>query len=147
MVCAIAVLWLIRVSRGVLPEDGSKRWTRAVVIALLALLILLIYPEQLIHSTATHFITVVAGALLLCAPLRFLVTAFAPVDLRETRIGSFGYRWAWVLRGWRTAGGPSGVCWLRLHLSRDGGAADRLCVSGSAIGTQNGFAISALILS
>ena len=72
-VVAVAVQLLIRASQHELPETGPNRWKRAGIAALLAVLVLVLYPEQLINRTATHLLTVVVGAFTLFAPLQLLL--------------------------------------------------------------------------
>jgi len=79
----VAVQLFIRASQHELPEPGSNRWKRAGITSLLAILILVLYPEQLIRRTATQLLTIVVGAFLLFAPMRLLLTALVPYKAGE----------------------------------------------------------------
>jgi hypothetical protein len=106
-VVTVAVQRLIRASQHKLPETGSNRWKRAGIASLLAILILVLYPEQLINRTATHLFTIVVGAFLLFAPMRLLLTALVPYKVDEartetparSRFSSPKHRWGIVLLG------------------------------------------------
>jgi hypothetical protein len=103
----VAVQLLICASQRELPEPGSKRGKRAGIASLLAILILVLYPEQLINRTPTHLLTIVAGAFLLFAPMRLLLTALVPYKAEEaptempahSRFSSLKHRWGIVLLG------------------------------------------------
>lgn len=71
-IAALVVLQLLRASR----EDRANRWSPAILASLIAAAILAIYPEQWINGFATHMLTVIAGDLLLLAPLRLMTDAF-----------------------------------------------------------------------
>jgi len=43
--------------------------------------VLVLYPERLINLTATHLLTVLAGALVLFAPIRTLLNALVPNEV------------------------------------------------------------------
>ena len=77
-VITLTVGALVRASMAGDVRSTSMGRTYAAVISLACLFILAVYPEQLIENTATHLLTVVAGALLLFAPLRALLIALAP---------------------------------------------------------------------
>jgi len=83
-VLALAVVAAHLLIRATLPQGSRSRGPGAASAALLALLILAVYPERVIHATATHLFTVVAGAALLFAPMRPLLTALVPYDEGET---------------------------------------------------------------
>jgi hypothetical protein len=85
-VVTVAVQLLIRASQEKLPEGGMKRWIAAAIATLLAILALAHYPEQLINGTATHLLTVVAGAIVLFAPMRPLLNALVPYGADQRRI-------------------------------------------------------------
>jgi hypothetical protein len=82
---AVAVQSIVRAPRGKLPESVPSRWPRASIAALLAVFILVLYPERLIDGTATHLLTVVIGAVVLFAPMRPLLAAMAPYDGRQAQ--------------------------------------------------------------
>ena len=90
----VAVGALVR--RSVKPDAGS--WTRATVISLVSVLLLVVYPEQLIGKTTTHLLTVLVGDLLLFVPLRALLTAIVPDDAQ--RIGVSASSSGKSLYGW-----------------------------------------------
>ncbi len=85
-VVTVAVQLLIRASQKKLLEGGMQQWTAAVIVTLVAILILAIYPEQLINRTVTHLLTVVAGDLVLFAPMRPLLNALVPYNADQRRI-------------------------------------------------------------
>jgi hypothetical protein len=64
----------------------------------------LCYPEQLINRTATHLLTVVAGAIILFAPMPPLLNALVPCGADEGRVEKTRARGrrasAWL--GWGT---------------------------------------------
>jgi hypothetical protein len=76
-VVTAAVQLLIRASQK-LPQRGARDWKAAAGATLLAIMVLAAYPEQLIHGVATHLLTVVAGAIVLFAPMRPLLNALVP---------------------------------------------------------------------
>src|SRR2546425_6818823 len=90
----VAVGALVR--RSMKPDAGS--WTRATVISLVSVLLLVVYPEQLIGKTTTHLLTVLVGDLLLFVPLRALLTAIVPDDAQ--RIGVSASSSGKSLYGW-----------------------------------------------
>jgi hypothetical protein len=51
-------------------KSGLNRWSHAALASLLALCVLVLYPEQLINGNAAHLLTVVADAIVLFAPMR-----------------------------------------------------------------------------
>jgi hypothetical protein len=105
-IAAIAVYSVIRASQQNLPKTDSSPWKRAGISVLLAILILVFYPERLIEGTATHLLTIVVGAFVLMAPMPPLLAALAPypaggagVETTRTpgRFSSAKYRWGVVL--------------------------------------------------
>lgn len=102
-VAAVTVQLLICGSQEKLPEGVSNRWKRAAITTLLAIFVLALYPKQLIQGTAAHLLTVVAGAVVLFAPMRPLLTALVPYDERLTetpariRLASARRRWGLIL--------------------------------------------------
>ena len=101
-VVTAAVQLLIRASQEKPPEPGAKDWKAAVSATLLAIVVLAAYPEQLIHRTATHLLTVVAADIVLFAPMRPLLNALVPYKSDQGRMekilarGQFstaGQRW------------------------------------------------------
>jgi len=122
----VAVQLLIRASQRELPEPGSNRWKRAGIASLLAILILVLYPEQLIRRTATELFTIVVGAFLLFAPMRLLLTALVPYKADDTpdetparrRFSCPKHRWGIVLLG----GVLIGVFTLAGEMTEGGGA-------------------------
>jgi hypothetical protein len=76
-----AVEVLIRHStRDLIPTGARPGRTRAVVVGLAGVLILAVYPEHMIQGIATHLLTVVAGALILFATMRSLLTVLVPYE-------------------------------------------------------------------
>jgi hypothetical protein len=100
-VIAVAVQMLILVSQEKLPKRARKHWIGAATAIVLILLILAWYPEQL-----THLLTVIAGDVVLFAPMPALLVALVPYPTDEGRIegnlerGRFstaGKRWGIVV--------------------------------------------------
>ena len=82
------------------PERESARWDWAVVTVLIATSLLAVYPEQLIHRTGTHILTIVIGAFVLFFSMRLLITALLPYrDDEEVRLAT--PRSSRGLSGWR----------------------------------------------
>lgn len=80
-IVAISVESLIRRSaKEIVPARVATAWIRAASVSLAAVLLLAVYPERLINGTATHLLTVVAGALILFVPMRPLLTALVPFE-------------------------------------------------------------------
>jgi len=79
----VAAHLLICATQETFPKRAPSRWLGAASAALLALLILAVYPERAI-ATATQLFSVVAGAALLFAPMRPLLTALVPYDEGES---------------------------------------------------------------
>jgi hypothetical protein len=86
VVVTVVVQFLIRASQEKPPERDAKDWKAAASATVLAILVLAVYPEQLIHSTATHLLTVVAGAIVLFAPMRPLLNALVPYKPDQGRM-------------------------------------------------------------
>jgi hypothetical protein len=104
LVTAVALL-IRRSAEEIVSPAAQAGWTRAAVFGLAGVLILAVYPERMIQGTATHLLTVVAGALILFVPMRSLLTALVPYETnttqREATDGKPGfarrYRWGIVL--------------------------------------------------
>lgn len=77
-VVTAAVQLLISSSQEKISERGSKDWITAGCVTLLAIIILAAYPEQLVHRTPTHLLTVIASVIVLFAPMRLLLNALVP---------------------------------------------------------------------
>ena len=118
------VLSVICMPQEKLRDGDPNRWTRAAISSLLALLVLALYPEQLINGTATHLLTVVAGAVVLFAPMRPLLTALVPYESERSETpahrGFSGVRrrWGFVL----LLGIVVGVCVFAGEMSESGGS-------------------------
>ena len=126
-VVTVAVQFLIRASQEKLPERDAKDWKVAARATLLAILVLAAYPEQLIHGTATHLLTVVAGAIVLFAPMRPLLNALVPYKSDKGRMekiparGQFSRAW----QGWGIAvlaGAVIGACAFLGEIAEGSGA-------------------------
>ena len=80
-IVAISAESLIRRSaKEIVPARSAAAWIRAGSVSLVAVLLLVLYPERLINGIATHLLTVVAGALILFVPMRPLLTAIVPIE-------------------------------------------------------------------
>ena len=125
-VVTVAVQLLILASQEKLPEGGMQRWATAAIATLMAILVLALYPEQLINRTATHLLTVVAGDMVLFAPMRPLLNALVPYKADQGRIQttparsrfSTAARWGIVL----VVGGLIGAVAFLGEMSEGGGA-------------------------
>jgi len=104
-IIVVAVELLIRRSaQGIVSPGTQAGWTRAAIVGLAGVLTLAIYPERMIQGTATHLLTVVAGAPILFVPMRPLLT-FVPYKTstaqREATDGKLSFarrhRWGIVL--------------------------------------------------
>ncbi len=114
-VVTLAVQFLIRASQEKHPEHGAKDWIAAASATLLAVMVLAVYPEQLIHGTATHLLTVVAGAIVLFAPMRPLLNALVPYKSDQGRMEQIPARAQFSTAGQRwgiaaLAGALIGAC-------------------------------------
>lgn len=127
---SFAVQLLLCASRETIPRFTKGAAGAAAAPTLLAMLILALYPEQLIDNTAAHLLTVVAGALVLFAPMRPLLTALVPLvpydDACETEtrivperngLMRAGYRWGFVL----LVGVLVGFCIFVAEITEGGG--------------------------
>jgi|SRR5579859_408381 len=80
-IAAISVESLIhRSAKEIVSARTTGAGIRAVAVSLVAILLLAVYPERLINGTATHLLTVVAGALILFVPMRPLLMALVPYE-------------------------------------------------------------------
>ncbi len=71
---------VILASRETTSPHHAKSRAQAAASTLAAILILALYPEHLVESTATHLLTVLAADFLLFAPIRLLLKALIPID-------------------------------------------------------------------
>ncbi len=93
---------LIRASQKRLLKSAPTPWKRIVLAGLFVVLILRFYPERLIDRLATHLVTCLIGDVVLFAPMRMLLPAFAPYESEDRREGgvrrmtrSSGVGWRW----------------------------------------------------
>ena len=115
VVVTVVVQFLIRASQEKLPERGAKDWKAAAGATVLAIVVLAAYPEQLIHRTATHLLTVVVGAIVLFAPMRPLLNALVPYRSDQGRMEKLTARGRFSTSGQRwgiaaLAGAMVGAC-------------------------------------
>ena len=80
---AMSVQFLIRAVSRPLPGGDSQSWQRALAAVLIAILILLFYPERLVHYPATHLLTILIASCVVFAPMRMLLVALVPYHPRE----------------------------------------------------------------
>lgn len=73
-----AVLHLIQNSQPESAKTGPTFWGKALWPALLAISVLVVYPERLVQNLATHLLTIVVGILVLFAPMPKLLNALVP---------------------------------------------------------------------
>jgi hypothetical protein len=92
VVVTVAVQFMIRTSQEKPPERGAKAWKAAASATVLAIMVLAAYPEQLIHGTATHLLTVVVGAIVLFAPTRPLLNELVPYKSDQGRMEKLAAR-------------------------------------------------------
>ena len=101
---ALAVLRLVYMSQAQRPFTRHALQIRAAVFLLLAIGILLVYPERLIQPIIPHLATVLVGALILFAPVGQLTTALVtgewegsvPIDNDIAQVHVY-QRYAWPL--------------------------------------------------
>ena len=94
----VAAAILLRLGHG-RTRATRQAWTRAGIVGLVAASILVIYPEDWIRRTGTHLLSVVAGALLLFAPMRPLLSALVPLEASAPK-GEVDAPSGWRRRGW-----------------------------------------------
>jgi len=126
-VVTVAVQLLIRASQEKPPERGAKDWKWAASATVLAIAVLAAYPEQLIHGTATHLLTVVVGAIVLFAPMRPLLNALVPYRSDQGRMEKIPARGRFSTAGQRwgiaaLAGALVGACAFLGEIGESSGA-------------------------
>ena len=114
-IVAVAVQLFIRASQKNLLERNARDWKAAASATLLAIVVLAAYPEELIHHTATHLLTVVAAVIVLFAPMRLLLNALVPQSSDEGRTEKMQLRGQFSNAGQRwgiaaVVGALIGVC-------------------------------------
>jgi hypothetical protein len=145
----VGVHLLVRSAQRIHPMIGSRRRLQAAIAALIALFILLAYPEELINGTATHVFTVIIGDLLLFAPMHPLLAVLVPDDDRDiqseagpaNRVLGTWYRWSIVL-----ALGALLGCSLFLGEMSEGGGAVPLRQTVFVASIFLGLAIAGLLI-
>src|SRR5215472_3517665 len=94
---------LTRAAQRTLPRVGPTPWKHAALAPALAILLLVFCPEWDGLSTTGHVITVVLGALVALAPIRFLLPVLVPPELdeerRATALFRTGSEWGALLVG------------------------------------------------
>ncbi len=107
-VVAFGVQRLIRLPQPEAPVTGSARLGKALLPAMLALLVLAIYPEDLIRYFIPHLLTIIVGDCVLFAPMPLLLAWLVPYQPdagraatipEGRRILSAGWRWGLVAAG------------------------------------------------
>jgi len=83
-IVAVTVQLLICASQRYLPETVAAPWKPALAATVLAVAILAVYPEKLIERLIPHLLTVLVGACILFAPMRFLLTLLVPYRQEES---------------------------------------------------------------
>ena len=107
--------------------SGAKGWKAIPAASLSVVLVLAVYPEQLIRNTAAHLLTVLAGGIVLFAPMRALLNVLVPYSLDEGRTvktPTHGGYWSACLR-WGTVvflGALIGAFAFAGEISEGGGA-------------------------
>jgi hypothetical protein len=127
VVVTVVVQFLIRASQEKLPERGAKDWKAAASATVLAIVVLAAYPEQLIHRTTTHLLTVVVGAIVLFAPIRPLLNALVPYKSDKGRMEKIPARGQFLTAGQRwgmaaLAGALIGACAFLGEIGESSGA-------------------------
>lgn len=99
IVATIVTGYLVRHSLQGVLLPLQRHWKTTVWIILLAILILALYPEQLIQGKYGHLFTIFVGMLLLFWPLSALVTTLIPFDIAKAAVGQTSLRkvYAWVM--------------------------------------------------
>jgi hypothetical protein len=126
-VVTAVVQLLIRASQEKPLEPGAKGWKAAVSATLLAIGVLAAYPEQLIHRTATHLLTVVAADIVLFGPMRPLLNALVPYKSDKGRMEKIPARGQFSTAGQRwgiaaLAGALIGACAFLGEIGEGSGA-------------------------
>lgn len=103
VIITAAVHLLIRAAQEKLGGFATTRRAVPASVTLLAIFVLAGYPEHLINRTATHLFTVVAGAILLFAPMRLLLNALVPYASDGERMGKLAARGRFLTAGQRWA--------------------------------------------
>ena len=93
----------------------------------MAIAVLAAYPEQLIHGTATHLLTVVVSAIVLFAPMRPLLNALVPYRSDQGRMEKIPARGRFSTAGQRwgiaaLAGALVGACAFLGEIGESSGA-------------------------
>ncbi len=83
---ALAAVLLIRRSMSGITVPTRLTWRGAIAVSLLALLILAVYPENLIDMLYGHLFTIFVGMLLLFAPMAALDIALVPAAMASTAV-------------------------------------------------------------
>jgi hypothetical protein len=83
-ICAVIVTYCIRRSMSNITLPTRPQWNGTIAVSLVAMLILAVYPEGLIQELFGHLFTILAGIMLLFAPLSVLDTALAPFHVETT---------------------------------------------------------------
>ena len=105
VIFSVTVQVFIQAAQERLSGLATKRWKAATRVSLLALLVLMAYPEHLIERTATHLLTIIVGAIVLFAPMRLLLRALVPYASKkeQMRQSSTGDESSGGRKGWRIA--------------------------------------------
>jgi hypothetical protein len=82
----VVATYLIRRTLSGIKLPTRARWKGAGAVSLLAILILAVYPENLIGDTSGHLFTIFVGMLLLFAPMAALDTALVPFAVERTTV-------------------------------------------------------------
>ena len=84
IVLALCLSLVIRFSIRDIPLAGTGSWKKAVALSIVAIAVLVLYPESLIQSTVGELCTLLMGILLLFVPLSALPAAFIPFDTQQS---------------------------------------------------------------
>ena len=91
---------LIRASLRELPNTRPASWKPAAAVSLLAILVLLFYPEEWIGHFLLHLLTILIGALVLFASMGLLLPVLVPYPNErafKTKPNHSGFSRPWIL--------------------------------------------------
>ena len=131
-ITVLLVLSIRRSTREELQAD-SHQWRNAAIISLVAVAILVLYPEALISSTLGELFSLAIGIFLLFLPMSAWIVALLPIDREELQ----GTRKpAWLSRGW--------VQWAAVTIC--GVVLGIFLLIGELLGSKGGIAVPVRIV-
>jgi hypothetical protein len=84
---ALTVLFFVRRTvKGIPPGDARGETKRASAVVLACIVVLVLYPEQMIRNVPLHFLTIFLGFVIFLAPVSALAVAVLPYEMTAPRI-------------------------------------------------------------